>query len=557
MAFKYADKKQQVNNQPADSCADIKFNPAAPQIGNQAMLSGLGVSGSTSTENQNRIKEALAARINALSNQIPAAETEADRIADSVNGAHTPEEVKSQLGEKLCADFSNVKFHTDSSAAKSAAEMGAAAYTSGLNVYFGEDNFEPHTIAHELVHTVQQGAVDSSSNVSAVSVPMGNIQMKPLSLAYNRRYSNDEMYRGIINKMNSYNDSQSEQDRYQSEMELMYMASNYITKYSTKDYDTYNTHKEQLEQLEKMILQISQQDGRKEAAENNLNIMSKNTETNENVNAAVSIAANAVSNGKFQKRIFRNKRISPALQAIMTETFAAQDNVKLNAASQSGTRRTGNGGLMINLHDGTNYKNDTARTAAFLHEATHTQNMKLYGSTFTVNSEDLEVLKSSNKSQSEKEKIKTQIYMQMLHMKILKDQLSNSLMELLDPKTNQASLFSMDQLSSPYSKITYSVMGDDAKNYLPNIINSNASPDNGYANEILNIQGQFNDLNTSAGLSEFYPSMNEMLVNLEILDGIKDTQLYRQIKAEALKGHMKRHNKAILNKISELSNNNQ
>ena len=112
-----------------------------------------------------------------LDNQIPTAEAEADRIAASVSGARTPEEVKSQLGEKMGADFSSVTFHTDSAALKQADAMGARAYTSGSDVYFGQGGFDPGVAAHELVHTVQQGMVGST--MATTSAPTGGVQMKP------------------------------------------------------------------------------------------------------------------------------------------------------------------------------------------------------------------------------------------------------------------------------------------------------------------------------------------------------------------------------------------
>ena len=112
-----------------------------------------------------------------LENQIPTAEAEADRIAASVTNARTPEEVKSQLGEKMGADFSHVTFRTDSTAKNTADTMGARAYTSGNEVYFGSGGFDPHIAAHELVHTVQQGAV--SSTMTTASTPAGGVQMFP------------------------------------------------------------------------------------------------------------------------------------------------------------------------------------------------------------------------------------------------------------------------------------------------------------------------------------------------------------------------------------------
>ena len=59
-------------------------------------------------------------------------------------------------------DLSPVRVHTDSNAERSAALMGATAYTSGLHVAFARGRYEPgstsgqHLIAHELAHVVQQ-----------------------------------------------------------------------------------------------------------------------------------------------------------------------------------------------------------------------------------------------------------------------------------------------------------------------------------------------------------------------------------------------------------------
>ena len=54
--------------------------------------------------------------------------------------------------------------------------MGARAWAQGGDVYFGKGGFDPKVAAHELVHTVQQGAV--SGNVSE-SMPMGAVQLLP------------------------------------------------------------------------------------------------------------------------------------------------------------------------------------------------------------------------------------------------------------------------------------------------------------------------------------------------------------------------------------------
>lgn len=106
--------------------------------------------------------------------QIPTAENEADRLSAGV-AAGGPEKVKQELGSRLGADFSKVRFHTDAGAAAYADEIGARAYTTGSDVYFGTGGFEPSVAAHELVHTVQQGAVGSAA--ATLSAPSGGIQM--------------------------------------------------------------------------------------------------------------------------------------------------------------------------------------------------------------------------------------------------------------------------------------------------------------------------------------------------------------------------------------------
>ena len=108
--------------------------------------------------------------------QIPQAEAEADRLSATVFSG-TPEGVKADMGRRLGADFSGVRFHMDSAAAQMADAIGAKAYTAGSDVYFGTGGFDAAIAAHELVHTVQQGAVDSGA--ATLSTPLGGIQMVP------------------------------------------------------------------------------------------------------------------------------------------------------------------------------------------------------------------------------------------------------------------------------------------------------------------------------------------------------------------------------------------
>ena len=105
--------------------------------------------------------------------QIPSAEDEADRLSVGIHGSK-PDEVRREMGDRLGADFSDVQFHSDINSVRRAAMIGARAWTTGRDVYFGKGGFEPRIAAHELVHTVQQGAV--KGNVSQ-RAPAGSVQM--------------------------------------------------------------------------------------------------------------------------------------------------------------------------------------------------------------------------------------------------------------------------------------------------------------------------------------------------------------------------------------------
>lgn len=105
--------------------------------------------------------------------QIPSAEEEADHLSDGIRGT-SPDAVLREMSSRLNADLSGVRFHSDISSEAQAEQMGARAWTSGRDIYFGKGGFEPRVAAHELVHTVQQGAERGSVRQS---VAPGTVQM--------------------------------------------------------------------------------------------------------------------------------------------------------------------------------------------------------------------------------------------------------------------------------------------------------------------------------------------------------------------------------------------
>ncbi|WP_370375127.1 eCIS core domain-containing protein [Streptomyces laculatispora] len=64
--------------------------------------------------------------------------------------------VREDMEARFGTDFSDVRLHTDATAQRSAAEIGARAYTSGNHIVLGGAKTDEHTLAHELTHVVQQ-----------------------------------------------------------------------------------------------------------------------------------------------------------------------------------------------------------------------------------------------------------------------------------------------------------------------------------------------------------------------------------------------------------------
>lgn len=103
------------------------------------------------------------------------AQTAGDIAATRGGGTPLPTGVRSFMEPRFGADFAGVRVHTDARAARAAAQLQAQAFTVGGDIFFGRGRFQPESadgrelIAHELTHTLQQGAAVRRS-VEAVAV---------------------------------------------------------------------------------------------------------------------------------------------------------------------------------------------------------------------------------------------------------------------------------------------------------------------------------------------------------------------------------------------------
>ena len=70
--------------------------------------------------------------------------------------------VRNDMENRFGTSLSDVRVHTDAAAGDTARSLGARAFTTGQDMYFGQGAFQPHTpagrslLAHELTHTLQQ-----------------------------------------------------------------------------------------------------------------------------------------------------------------------------------------------------------------------------------------------------------------------------------------------------------------------------------------------------------------------------------------------------------------
>ena len=79
-------------------------------------------------------------------------------------GSSLSSDTQSSMGSAFGADFSKVRIHTGTEAVQMNKQLGAQAFTHGNDIYFNEGKYDTnsssgkHLLAHELTHTVQQGA---------------------------------------------------------------------------------------------------------------------------------------------------------------------------------------------------------------------------------------------------------------------------------------------------------------------------------------------------------------------------------------------------------------
>lgn len=91
------------------------------------------------------------------------------------HGTPMPASTQQFMESRFGADFSGVRIHTGSYAENLSSSIHAQAFTHGNDIYFNSGKYSPHTeaggtlLAHELTHTIQQGASSTKTSTQNIS----------------------------------------------------------------------------------------------------------------------------------------------------------------------------------------------------------------------------------------------------------------------------------------------------------------------------------------------------------------------------------------------------
>lgn len=110
------------------------------------------------------------------------------------SGEHLNPNIQAQMEHGFGVNFESVKIHTDPGAVEASRQIGAQAFTTGNDIFFNSGKYNPETgsgkklLAHELTHTIQQGAVAKPSNVSAIQRTPGDLSPEEIRNEEKRQF---------------------------------------------------------------------------------------------------------------------------------------------------------------------------------------------------------------------------------------------------------------------------------------------------------------------------------------------------------------------------------
>ena len=122
-------------------------------------------------ENEETIQRKAEGGVNVSAN------VQAEINSATSGGRPLPPSVRRFMEPRFNADFSNIRIHTDSTSGRLNKQLQARAFAYRNHVFFGDNQYQPDSddgkrlIAHELTHSIQQGAAPQSEP-SSVQQPL-------------------------------------------------------------------------------------------------------------------------------------------------------------------------------------------------------------------------------------------------------------------------------------------------------------------------------------------------------------------------------------------------
>ncbi|MCX6250194.1 MAG: DUF4157 domain-containing protein [Bacteroidetes bacterium] len=124
----------------------------------------------------------------------------------SSSGQPLPDASRHFFEPRFGQDFSNVRIHNDSVAAKSAQSINALAYTSGSDIVFNHGQYSPGTesgqrlLAHELTHVSQQGEMIRRWPKDPFGRPVGHFSTPEQEMYDKELFKSKEWY-GALDRL--------------------------------------------------------------------------------------------------------------------------------------------------------------------------------------------------------------------------------------------------------------------------------------------------------------------------------------------------------------------
>ena len=150
-------REEDLQKQESDETEQVHDAPLQQQ-------SGEGLKGQSQAEDEETTQSKAAAD--------PAVASPRANVTDLLRskrgrGSPLPEAVRSKMEQRFSADFTGVRIHPEEVALTRL--LGAQAFTSGADIFFNRGKYNPatrsgeHLLAHELTHTIQQGAAKATA----------------------------------------------------------------------------------------------------------------------------------------------------------------------------------------------------------------------------------------------------------------------------------------------------------------------------------------------------------------------------------------------------------